>query len=249
MKPTNITCTLVLIASAMPVFAADGDAPSSTPPVSVLQMFMHGGIFMYPLALCSVAAVSLILDRALALRRKLVIPHGFVAGLRSAFHDRDSDARSGLDYCAKQNCTIARIVAAGLRRHRHGWTAVEKAMEDAGATEAIRLRRNMRLLYAMGSVATLLGLIGTISGMIKAFQVASVAGVGRVDQLSRGIYEAMTCTFAGLAVAIVVTSAYYFFAGRIERLIADMNDEMSRFADEYGYEAAHVAKLTTSAAA
>jgi biopolymer transport protein ExbB/TolQ len=71
--------------------------------------------------------------------------------------------------------------------------------------------------------------------MIKAFQVAAVAGVGRVDQLSRGIYEAMTCTFAGLAVAIVVTSFYYFFAGRIERLISEMNDVLAQFADTYGY--------------
>jgi biopolymer transport protein ExbB len=92
----------------------------------------------------------------------------------------------------------------------------------------------MRFLYALGSVATLLGLIGTISGMIKAFQVAAVAGVGRVDQLSTGIYEAMTCTFAGLAVAVVVTLFYYFVMGRIEGLVGELNDTVSRFANDYG---------------
>ncbi len=95
----------------------------------------------------------------------------------------------------------------------------------------------MRFLYALGSIGTLLGLIGTISGMIKAFQVAAVAGVGRVDQLSTGIYEAMVNTFGGLAVAIVVTLFYYFFIGRIERLISELNDELNEFSDEYGFNA------------
>jgi biopolymer transport protein ExbB len=217
--------------------------------VSVFQLFLKGGIFMYPLAACSILAVTLILDRLLALRRSQVVPGAFLPGLRNVFADRDADSHAALDYCQKSNTPIARVAAAGIRRLNHGWAAAEKAVEDAGANEALRLRRNLRFLYALGSVATLLGLIGTISGMIKAFQVAAVAGVGRVDQLSRGIYEAMTCTFAGLAVAIVVTAFYYFFAGRIERFVADMNDILAQFADTYGYAPRPVAPRPTSAAA
>jgi biopolymer transport protein ExbB len=229
----------VLAQNAAP--AGDGGAgqaqAASTPPppeVTVVQLFFKGGFFMYPLALCSVVAVGLILERLLALRKSRVIPPTFIPGLKGVLTDVRADREAALAYCNKHDSPIARVLAAGIKRLPRGWHAAEKAIEDAGANQALRLRHNMRLLYALGSVGTLLGLIGTISGMIKAFQVAAVAGVGRVDQLSTGIYEAMTCTFAGLAVAIVVTVFYYFLAGRIERLLVEMNDTVNRFADDYG---------------
>jgi biopolymer transport protein ExbB len=125
------------------------------------------------------------------------------------------------------------MIAAGVKRVTRGRRAVEKAVEDAGANEALKLRKNLRFLYAVGSVATLLGLIGTISGMIKAFQVASAGGMGQAERLSKGIYEAMVNTFAGLAVAIVATFFYYFFLGRVERLLSDLNDTLGEFADQY----------------
>ena len=125
-------------------------------------------------------------------------------------------------------CSIATFTIRRLRgfwprgsTHAARFDAAEKAIEDAGANEALKLRRNMRFLYALGSVSTLLGLIGTITGMIRAFQAAAVGGIGRVNQLSTGIYEAMVNTFGGLAVAIVVTIFYYFFVGRIEHSSAN----------------------------
>ena len=230
---------LAVVAAVFAVAATSRGEGETTQPaaasVSVFQLFLKGGFFMYTLAACSIAAVALILDRLLALRRSQVVPASFLPGLRGVFPDRDADAQAALQYCRDHDSPIARVAAAGIRRLPHGWASAEKAVEDAGANEALRLRKNMRFLYSLGSVATLLGLIGTISGMIKAFQVAAVAGVGRVDQLSRGIYEAMTCTFAGLAVAIVVTIFYYFFAGRIERLVGEMNETLGQFADVYGY--------------
>lgn len=231
--PTRIASALFAALLAVPLLAADSESP---PAPSIFQLFFKGGIVMYPLAACSVLAITLSLDRLLVLRRSRVIPRDFASGLRAAF--RHDDVEPALAYCGKHDSPIGRVVAAGLRRWRHGWPTVEKAMEDAGANEAMRLRKNMRFLYAMGSVATLLGLLGTISGMIKAFQVAAAAGVGRVDQLSRGIYEAMTCTFAGLVVAVMVTIAYYFFAGRLERLVGDMNEELTRFADAHALDGA-----------
>jgi biopolymer transport protein ExbB len=131
------------------------------------------------------------------------------------------------------------MVEAGVKRMPRGLVVAEKAVEDAGANEAIKLRRNMRFLYALGSVATLLGLIGTISGMIQAFQSAAGSASGNADvhALTTGIYEAMVNTFGGLAVAIVVTIFYYFFVGRIERLITDLNDSLANFSDEFGFNA------------
>lgn len=211
--------------------------PAAAPKISVIDLFFKGGFFMYPLALCSIISVTIIIERFLALRRGNIIPRGFLPGLKSVFRDPREDRDKALEYCRRHDSAVARMVAAGIKRLGRGLTAAEKAIEDAGANEALKLRRNMRFLYALGSIGTLLGLIGTISGMIKAFQVAAVAGVGRVDQLSTGIYEAMVNTFGGLAVAIIVTLFYYFFIGRIERLISELNDELNEFSDEYGFNA------------
>ena len=214
--------------------AAATPAPPAPPDISVFQLFIKGGFFMYPLALCSVLAIAITFERFAALGRKRVLPPDFIPGLRAVFKDPQEDRDAALAYCKSHDSPLARVLAAGIRRLPRGWAAAEKAIEDEGGNQAMRLRHNMRLLYALGSIATLLGLIGTISGMIKAFQVAAVAGVGRVDQLSTGIYEAMTCTFAGLAVAVVVTLSYYYFIGRIERLVGEMTDTVNAFADAYG---------------
>jgi biopolymer transport protein ExbB len=110
---------------------------------------------------------------------------------------------------------------------------VEKALEDAGATEAAGLRNNMRFLYSLASISTLLGLIGTIQGMILAFQIAEVTGTGKFGPLAEGIYTALITTFAGLLVAIPVTAFYYYFAGRIDRLIGRLNEAANDFVDTY----------------
>jgi len=228
---------MVIVAVAAFAIAATAQTTqpaAATPNVSVFQLFLKGGFFMYPLAACSILAIGIIFERFSALSKNRVMPPAFIPGLRAVYKDAQEDREAAVTYCKSHDSPLARICAAGIRRLPRGWSAAEKAIEDEGGNQALRLRHNMRLLYALGSVATLLGLIGTISGMIKAFQVAAVAGVGRVDQLSTGIYEAMTCTFAGLSVAVVVTIFYYYFMGRIERLVGEMNDTVNSFADAYG---------------
>jgi biopolymer transport protein ExbB len=240
LAPAVLLATLVPAALAQEQPAttapADAGAPTTAPvteKVTLLQMFHNGGIFMYPLAASSVLAIAIILERFIALRRSRVNPSRFLPGLRGVYRDPLRDREAAMAYCRADDSSIARLVMAGVRKMPMGTAAVERAIEDAGANEAIKLRRNLRMLYAIGSVATLLGLIGTISGMIQAFQVASGGGMGKTELLSKGIYEAMVCTFAGLAVAIVTTTFYYFFVGRVERLVSDMNDELDTFAEQY----------------
>ena len=200
---------------------------------TLFELFKAGGMFMYALLACSVFAVAITIERFVSLRRTTVIPAGFMTGLRGVFRDVQEDRAAAIEYCRSHDSAIARVIAAGIRRLPQGAASAEKAAEDVGANEALKLRRNVRMLYAIGSIATLLGLIGTISGMIKAFQVASGGGLGKAELLAKGIYEAMVCTFGGLAVAIVCTAFYYYFLGRIERLIADLNDAFAEFGDRY----------------
>ena len=244
--PLLLAVAIILMIRAL-AFGADPSSTASAAPVaqdtpavpklSPIELFFRGGFFMYPLAACSILSVALIIERFAAVRRKRVIPSGFISGLKAIYQDVREDRDRALEYCEKHDSPLARMIAAGIRRLPRGYAAAEKAIEDAGGNEALKLRQNMRFLYSMGSVATLLGLIGTISGMIKAFQVASVAGPGHADLLSKGIYEAMINTFAGLAVAIVVTIFYYFLIGRIEKLVAEMNDSVNEFGRDIGFDA------------
>jgi biopolymer transport protein ExbB len=110
---------------------------------------------------------------------------------------------------------------------------MEDAMEDQGASETVKLRRNLRVLFAIASVSTLLGLIGTIQGMIYAFREAEAVGTGKFAPLAKGIYVALVTTFAGLLVAIPVTVAYYFLVGRVEKVVSQINDEAGEFLEHY----------------
>ena len=212
-----------------------GDAP--LPKLSPIDLFWKAGFFIWPLSLCSILSVAVIIERFIALRRAKVIPADFLPGLKRVYADGREDREQALRYCEEHDSPLARMIGAGIRRLPRGVAAAEKAIEDTGANETLKLRQNMRFLYSMGSVATLLGLIGTIAGMIKAFQVASVMGPGHADKLSEGIYEAMVNTFAGLAIAIVVTIFYYFFIGRIEKLVSEMNDAVNEFGRDAGFDA------------
>ena len=219
--------------AGVPATAPSVDAAANTIPQkqTLWQLFLAGGPVMFALLFSSVIAIAIVIERLVSLRRSLVIPAGFTPGLLGVFKDPVEDRQQALTWCKSHDSAIARVVTAGLNRLPRGPAAAEKAMEDAGANEALRLRRNIRMLYAIGSVATLLGLIGTIAGMIKAFQVAAGGGMGKAELLAKGIYEAMVCTFGGLAVAIVCTAFYYWFLGRIERLVGDMNESLGEVGD------------------
>jgi biopolymer transport protein ExbB len=229
-----VYCTRALAQQAVGATTAPAatDAAVTIPQKQTLwELFLAGGPVMFTLLAASVVAIAIVIERMVSLRRSAVVPSGFAPGLLGVFKDPVEDRQQALAYCKSHDSAIARVVASGLGRLPRGPAAAEKAMEDAGANEALRLRRNIRMLYAIGSVATLLGLIGTIAGMIKAFQVAAGGGMGKAELLAKGIYEAMVCTFGGLAVAIVCTLFYYLFLGRIERLVGDMNEALSEVGD------------------
>ena len=225
---------------------ATSPAPAARP--SVWELHEKARPVIYALDACSVLALAIIFERLFSLRRSRIIPRGFLAGLRAVYRDPFTDRERAVEYCRANDSPMARMVAAFLRRLPRGFAAAEKALEDAGGNEALRLRANLRVFYAIGSVATLLGLLGTIAGMIRAFMATAEAGeaANKVQLLSTGIYEAMVCTFGGLAVAILVTTFYYYFVGRIEKLVTEINDELTAFADEYGFNAEADDNLTAA---
>lgn len=196
---------------------------------SLLALLLKGGVVMIPLGLCSVIAVAVALERVFSLRRKRVIPPGFLDELKTALRIGPSALEHALAYCVKHPCALGGVLKAGVVKLPQGLHAVEKAMEEEGRRLAARLKRSLRPLAAIAQVSTLLGLLGTVYGMITAFQAASAAGVGKGDRLASGIYEALVTTAAGLTIAIPVLLVYQVLSGKIEKLLDRIESSAADF--------------------
>lgn len=218
-------------APAAPAPAAPG-AKQAGPEVeseSLLSLLLKGGVVMIPIGLCSVAAVAISIERFISLRRDKVNPPTFMDGLKVLFSGQVADARQAVAYCDQQQCPMGEIVKAGVRRLRQGPDAVEKAVEDAGSREVYKMKRSLRWLLAIGTIAPLLGLLGTVYGLIRAFQAAHKTGVGKAADLAKGIYEAMVTTATGLTLAIPVLIVYQILAGHIDTLVDDIDEQAIDF--------------------
>ncbi|MCB9849702.1 MAG: MotA/TolQ/ExbB proton channel family protein [Phycisphaerales bacterium] len=189
---------------------------------SVWDFLVKGGPMIIPIAVCSLAALTVIVERSLTLRRVRVVPPGFLEGVRTAFSGGPADA---LSYCTANPSPIATIFQAGLKRANDTPDRREKAIEEAGAREVFTLRKYLRLLAVVAAIAPVMGLLGTIFGMIKAFQTVALAGdaLGKTELLAKGIYEALITTAAGLLLAIPALVCYHWLSSKIDRLVFEMD--------------------------
>ena len=196
---------------------------NDTPLDSLFELVTSGGPLMIPIALCSVLALAYMVERSVRLRGGRLATRSFHGELLSAL--RDAGPRAGLELCERDATSQSRILAAGLRRAEAAVLEREKAVEDAGAREVDRLSANLRPLVVIGMIAPLLGLLGTVWGMIEAFSVISAGdGLGSPEALAGGISQALVTTAAGLAVAIPAQAAYYFFKSRIDAFVRRTED-------------------------
>lgn len=190
---------------------------------SLLDMVVDGGPLMVPIGLCSVVALAYMVERSVRLRRGRLGTARF--GERLAASVRAGGAQRGLEECLKERTPLARILAAGLQRAERPYVEREKAAEDAGLREVRRLSIGMRPLVVVAMIAPLLGLLGTVWGMIQAFSnIALKDGLGKPELLATGISQALITTAAGLAVAIPTQAAYYYFRSRIDRFARTAED-------------------------
>ncbi len=204
------------------------------PDISILQLLLKGGWIMIPIGIASMFGLALILERVVALRRGKIIPRRFLRDLKKIAPEGAEIREAALPYCREHPSPIARIMAAGLRKLPQGQAAVERAVEDSGGVEVQKLRHNMRTIYGLTVITPMLGLLGTVSGMIDAFRItASAEGLGKAELLAKGIYEALVCTYAGLLVAIPILLIYYFFIRKIESYVSEMNELSIDFADHF----------------
>jgi biopolymer transport protein ExbB len=192
--------------------------PAGEKSLSLFRLALSGGFFMIPIAAMSLLAVTMAIERLLALRTGRVLPPALVTGLGEMSSASGTfDPRAAYRLCQQFPSAAASVVRVMLLRAGRPVAEIEAAVEQASQREADRLYANVRWLNLAASLSTLLGLIGTIQGMIIAFHdlTGVDASADRTTVLAEGIYTALVTTFAGLAVAIPSLLASHFFEGRI----------------------------------
>ena len=170
----------------------------------MLGVFRDGGPLMYPIALCSFALFVFVFERFIALRRGRVIPRPFVKRFLEQLREGQLDREKALKLCQENNSPVALVFAAAVKKWGRTSVEVEQAILDAGERVNNQLRRHLRLMNGISQVAPLLGLLGTVLGMIVSFNgISAAAGAeGQREMLAGGIAQALITTAAGMLVAI-----------------------------------------------
>lgn len=204
--------------------AVAGTAANSIPTKSLLQVMRDGGPVMIPIAIASFIMVVFTFERFISLRRGRVVPRPFVRRFLQQLRDGQLDRDTALELCDANRSPVAEVFAAAVRKWGRSSVEVEQAILDAGERVTNNLRRYLRVLNGVSTVSPLLGLLGTVLGMIHSFNVISAAdAMGRSELLAGGISEALLTTAAGLCVAIPALIAYLYFVGRVDQLIMEID--------------------------
>lgn len=199
--------------------AAEGDAPTG-----FLAIVFSGGIvgatMIVILLALSLTAAYLIFDHLMTIRRGDLMPEGLADEVRQALIGGDVKAAQAA--CQGRPSFLSFVLLHGMSELEFGWSSVEKSLEDALAEQSARLFRKIEYLAVIGNIAPMVGLLGTVIGMIIAFQnVASTQGTASAPQLAEGIYQALVTTVGGLIVAIPSIGAFAIFRNRIDQFVAE----------------------------
>jgi biopolymer transport protein ExbB len=186
----------------------------------MLELFQRGGIMMYPLLLSSLLAVAIIVERLLTLRRKKVIIPEIINIVEQFNSIKDLDLARSI--CLRYDGPLPRIVSLGLDHSELDDRGIKELIEDQGRQEIRELQRGLGILETVAAIAPLMGLTGTVLGMIKVFGVIKAQGVGQAAALSGGISEALLTTVAGLFIGIPTLIFHNYFSHKAENFVLDI---------------------------
>ncbi len=204
--------------------ARSTDSALEPPSRSFLSIIFSGGLvgflILFSLLLLSLAAFALAIEHLMTIRESVLMPPELAEQVRG---NLSVGNRAAADHLCQANPSfLSFVLRAGLAEVEGGWAAVEKALEDATAEQAARLFRKIEYLSVIGNIAPMIGLLGTVIGMIFAFQeVADTQGAARAAQLAEGIYTALVTTVGGLLVAIPSLAGFAIFRNRVDQLVAE----------------------------
>jgi biopolymer transport protein ExbB len=189
--------------------------------LSLPEILARGGPVLWLLLIVSAVAVVVFIERFLHCHRAQINSTEFLNGVRTVL--KRENVVEAISICEATPGPVARLVKTAILNREHGRDRVREALEEAGLAEVPRLEEKLNLLATIAQIAPLLGLLGTILGFMRVFAAMQEAGLhAHVGQLSNGIWEAMICAAAGLAVAIPAHAAYNYLVSRVNSIVLDM---------------------------
>jgi biopolymer transport protein ExbB len=207
--------------------------PSGRPAAVTLSLWdltLKGGPVMIPIALLSLVGIYIFIERFILIGRASQEDADFMNNIRDFMHHARLD--SALSLCQNSKAPIARMVEKGLNRNGRPLADINAAIENVGSLEVAKLEKNIWLLATVAGAAPMLGFLGTVTGMVKAFYDMSMAGNNLdIQLLSTGIYQAMVTTVAGLIVGIVAYFCYNILVARVQKIVFMLQFRASEFMD------------------
>jgi biopolymer transport protein ExbB len=192
----------------------------------MMDVIEKSGPVFYALAFCSLIATVVIIERLLSLRRSRVLPRQILDVVDVV--ERGKDLGLALEICRRNPGVLSNVMRAALENADKSWDVMRDAVLDAGNQETPTIERNLFWLQTVAQAGPLLGLLGTVFGMIRMFSSVSLAGLGDPQVLSRGISEAMLTTAEGLCVGIPALVAYNYLSSRADHLVIEIEGHASR---------------------
>jgi biopolymer transport protein ExbB len=186
----------------------------------MVEIFERGGLMMYPLILASVIALAIIIERFFSLRKNKVIIPDIISVVEQFSSFQDIDLAKNI--CAKYKGPLSSLVRIGLENTELERNEIKELIEDQGRQEVRTLEKGLTILETIAVIAPLMGLLGTVLGMIKVFSVIKEQGIGQAAALSGGISEALITTVTGLFIGIPVLIFFNFFTKRAENFVLDI---------------------------
>ena len=208
--------------------------------MSLWDLFLTGGFAMWPILLCSFIGIYIIIERFLVLRKSNANVTQFMLNIKVLL--RKNDITSAIDLCNSVHVPVSRMLKQGIQRYNRGSKIIREAIESAGMEEIYKLEKGLSILATIAGIAPLLGFLGTITGIIGAFQaIQSSGGIVNASDLAGGIWEALLTTAFGLIVGIPAYFFYNYFVNKIKRYVFEMESSSSEFLDLIQLEGTGVA--------
>ena len=218
---TRVTFTAAaLFAAAAPVLAQEGDAAPVDDGQSVGDILAGGGVIGGLIILLSVVALALIIENLVSLKRDKLAPPELIDELEALFDEEQF--QEAMDLCESEPSLLTRTVAAGIGKIGHSFDSIEKSLEEMGDEEAVKLHQKIGWLSVISNVAPMMGLLGTVSGMVASFRVIATSKNPDPSELADGISMALLTTLFGLIVAIPTTAAFAYLRNNLVRSVIEV---------------------------
>ena len=189
--------------------------------MNLFSIFLKGGILMWPILLCSIIGLAVVIDRYIVIRKARINVPAFMVRIRGFI--KKKDISGAVSHCMEEKSPIANVVRKGLKKYRLGHERVKESIENAGSQEVSKLEKGLPILATISGIAPLLGFLGTVTGMISTFmRIEDLQGSANPSDLAGGIWEALITTAFGLIVGIPALALYNYFVSAVKKLVGEI---------------------------